>query len=107
MINIEKIEEKVIKTLESVGWNKSRCVNIENQIKILEERMFILFLLTYSNGNSEADVLFGKPTSLHGEIFDGLKIRLNWTVWCPVHRWAYPTLRNRGTVHKTVQMHTL
>ena len=43
MINIEKIEEKVIKTLESVGWNKRRCVNIENQIKILEEEGYIPF----------------------------------------------------------------
>jgi len=32
--------------------------------------MFISFLLTLSNENSEADVLFSKSTSLYGEIFD-------------------------------------
>ena len=32
--------------------------------------MFISFLLTFSNGNSEADALFGKPTSLYGVNLD-------------------------------------
>lgn len=43
MINIEKLEKKVIETLELVGWNKSRCINIDNQIKILEEEGYMSF----------------------------------------------------------------
>ena len=33
MISIEKLDNKVIETLESVGWNEGRCIKIDNQIK--------------------------------------------------------------------------
>lgn len=43
MINIEKLEKKVIEKLESIGWNKTRCVNVESQMKILIEEGYVPF----------------------------------------------------------------
>lgn len=43
MINIEILEKKVIKTLKNAGWNKSRCLDIDKKIKILEKEGYIPF----------------------------------------------------------------
>ena len=43
MININKLENKAVKSLELAGWNNKRCLDIGNQIKILEEEGYIPF----------------------------------------------------------------
>ena len=43
MINIEKLEKKVLETLEASGWNKNRCVKIDKQMEILRKEGYVPF----------------------------------------------------------------
>lgn len=43
MINIEKLEKKVLEKLETSGWNKNRCVNIDKQMEILKKEGYVPF----------------------------------------------------------------
>lgn len=65
MINTEKLEKKVIEKLESVGWNKSRCINIENKIEILVQEGYEPF--EYANEIIKSfDGLYISPERGHG-----------------------------------------
>ncbi len=43
MININRLEKKVLETLETAGWNKNRCINIDNQMQVLKDEGYGLF----------------------------------------------------------------